>query len=116
MIACADIAAVGCRKPVHRLRTFIQLGPVRQVWHIPTMLKRLTLFLLYKIAPLASFLVIVFSDRFRALGLAAFIALFLFLLWRGRDYRGNPTLLGIRRDSSFFGDQIPVDKVDHKRR
>lgn len=79
------------------------------------MLKRLILFLLYRIAPLAFFLVIVFSDRFRALGLTAFIVLFLFLLWRGRDYRGYPTLLGIRRDSSFFGEQIPVDKGDHKR-
>jgi len=78
------------------------------------MLKRLILFLLYKVAPLACFLVIAFSDRFRALGMAAFGALSLFLLWRGRDYQGNPTVLGIRRDSSFFGRHISVDQKDHE--
>jgi hypothetical protein len=76
--------------------------------------RRLLLFLLYRVAPLATFLVIVLSDRFRMVGLAAFAALFLFFLWRGKDYHGNPTLFGIRRDSSFLGTQRRADENDHQ--
>jgi hypothetical protein len=80
--------------------------------HGSLMLARITLFFLYKVAPLATFLVIVLSEQFRMVGLTAFVALSLFFLWRGRDYQGNPTLFGIRRDSSFFGTQRRADEDD----
>ena len=77
------------------------------------MLRRLTLFIAYRIAPLTVFVVIVFSERFRIAGLVAFAMLFLFFLIRGKDYRGNPTVMGIRRDSSFLGRSQPA-KRDEK--
>jgi len=77
-------------------------------------IKRSLLFIAYWIASVAALLVIAFPETYRVGGYIAFVALFLFHLSRGRDYYGNPTLLGIRGDSSFFGKQRSAEKCEER--
>ncbi|TMM48886.1 hypothetical protein [Qipengyuania marisflavi] len=66
---------------------------------------RFILFFLYWVAPGLTLLMIIFGGEFRIIGYVTFGALFVFFLVRGKDYQGNPTVLGIRRGSSWLGNQ-----------
>ena len=77
-------------------------------------MKQLLLFTVYYVAPMAAFILIAFVDGMRGVGLALFAALFAFHLIRGKDYNGNPTAFGIRKDGRFvrslFGKQTRADR------
>ena len=64
-------------------------------------LARVVLFLLYNIAPFASFLLIVNKDT-QPIGFTLFVALLILFLLRGKDHKGNPTWFGFRKDGKFY--------------
>lgn len=70
--------------------------------------KRFIVFIVYWFAPGLALLLIMFGGEFQLAGFFAFGVLFLFHLVRGKDYQGNPTTFGIRRDSSWLGEQRQV--------
>lgn len=72
-------------------------------------LNRFLLFFLYWVAPSLALLVIIFGGRFQFAGFVAYGALLLFHLVRGKDYQGNPVVLGFRRDSLWWGNRRQVD-------
>ncbi|WP_394729889.1 hypothetical protein [Altererythrobacter sp. GH1-8] len=78
------------------------------------MFRRIFLFAVYWLAPLASLVLIIAGGRFSFFGWVMFAALFFFFLIRGRDWKGNPTIMGIREDSTFFGKQTRVDRTDQR--